>query len=94
MVLERPSPCQDLGNYVHRFGGTLAEDLAWLVMWQATYAADMCCRRGVFHRDIKLNNLLINSETLEVKLIDFGCGDLLRESAYDVFCGMYYASNL
>ncbi|CAM4595273.1 unnamed protein product [Leuciscus chuanchicus] len=87
MVLERLSPCQDLGNYVHRFGGTLAEDLAWLVMWQATYAADMCCRRGVFHRDIKLNNLLINSETLEVKLIDFGCGDLMRESGYDVFCG-------
>lgn len=94
MVLERPSPCQDLGNYVQRFGGTLTEDLAWLVMWQATYAADMCCRRGVFHRDIKLNNLLINPETLEVKLIDFGCGDLLRESGYGVFCGMYYASNL
>ncbi|XDV26899.1 hypothetical protein PO909_030521 [Leuciscus waleckii] len=82
MVLERPSLCQDLGNYVHRFGGTLAEDLAWLVMWQATNAADMCCRRGVFHRDIKLNNLLINSETLEVKLIDFGCGDLMRESGH------------
>ncbi len=63
-------------------------------MWQATHAAHMCIRRGVFHRDIKLDNLLINPETLEVKLIDFGCGCLLRESGYDVFCGMYYASKL
>lgn len=44
----------------------------------------MCCQRGVFHCDIKLDNLLINPETLEVKLIDFGCGDLMRETGYDI----------
>ncbi|XP_048021601.1 aurora kinase-like [Megalobrama amblycephala] len=86
MVLERPSPCQDLWKF--RFhGGTISEDTARFIMKQATTAADMCCRRGVFHRDIKLENLLINTETLEVKLIDFGCGDLLQESGYERFGG-------
>lgn len=33
MVLERPSPCEDLLDYVERYGGTLSEDVAWLVMW-------------------------------------------------------------
>ncbi|KAL0181435.1 hypothetical protein M9458_023841, partial [Cirrhinus mrigala] len=82
MVLERPEPCEDLWHYVTRCGGTLNEFVARLVMWQVTYAAQVCCVRGVLHRDIKLQNLLINPKTLEVKLIDFGCGDLLKESAY------------
>ncbi|XP_048041683.1 aurora kinase A-like isoform X2 [Megalobrama amblycephala] len=87
MILERPSPCQDLWDFLESHGGTLNEDTARFIMTQASMAAHMCCSRGVFHRDIKLENLLINTETLEVKLIDFGCGDFLQESAYDVFCG-------
>ncbi|XP_016364280.1 serine/threonine-protein kinase pim-1-like [Sinocyclocheilus rhinocerous] len=56
-------------------------------MWQVAQAAHTCCRRGVLHRNIKLENLLINKDTLEVKLIDFGCGDLLKTSAYETFWG-------
>ncbi|XP_056108716.1 serine/threonine-protein kinase pim-1 [Rhinichthys klamathensis goyatoka] len=87
MVLERPSPCTDLSNYISLFRGTLHEFVARLVMWQVTHAANVCSARGVLHRDIKMENLLINPETLEIKLIDFGCGDLLKESAYNQFCG-------
>ncbi|XP_016426252.1 serine/threonine-protein kinase pim-2-like [Sinocyclocheilus rhinocerous] len=56
-------------------------------MWQAAHAANMCCLRGVLHRDVKLDNLLINRETSEVKLIDFGCGDILRRSPYKSYHG-------
>ncbi|XDV39632.1 hypothetical protein PO909_008837 [Leuciscus waleckii] len=87
MVLERPSPCEDLWHFSNRHEGILDEDTARFIMAQATTAAHMCCRRGVFHRDVKLENLLVNTETLEVKLIDFGCGDLLQESGYEGFCG-------
>ncbi|KAL1270657.1 hypothetical protein QQF64_029673 [Cirrhinus molitorella] len=87
MVLERPSPCKDLFDYAMLQGGFLSEDTAQVIMVQATKAAYMCCQRGVFHRDIKQENLLINPETLEVKLIDFGCGDLLQDSGYERFCG-------
>ncbi|XP_051561676.1 serine/threonine-protein kinase pim-1-like [Myxocyprinus asiaticus] len=87
MVLERPSPCEDLFDFVQRHGGRLHEGLARSVMRQAVLATDICCYCGVLHRDIKLENLLINSDTLDVKLIDFGCRDLLRKSAYMTFIG-------
>uniref|UniRef100_A0A672SCH6 non-specific serine/threonine protein kinase n=1 Tax=Sinocyclocheilus grahami TaxID=75366 RepID=A0A672SCH6_SINGR len=44
-------------------------------------------RCHVLHRDVKLDNLLINRETSEVKLIDFGCGDILRRSPYKSYHG-------
>ncbi|KAK9972174.1 hypothetical protein ABG768_025499 [Culter alburnus] len=87
MILERPSHCQDLCDFLEGHSGTLNEDTARYIMTQASMAAHICFSRGVFHRDIKLENLLINTETLEVKLIDFGCGDLLQESRYERFCG-------
>lgn len=93
MVLEYPSPCEDLFGFTECYGGSIDEGLARVVMQQATQAAYMCCRHGVLHRDIKLENLLINKETHKVKLIDFGCGDLLKKSPYKTFTGMYYPSS-
>lgn len=92
--MERPSPCEDLWDYLRHHGGILKEETARFIMAQATMAAHICCQRGVFHRDIKLENLPMNPETLEVKLIDFGCGDLLKDSGYKSFYGMYDASKL
>ncbi|XP_067220211.1 serine/threonine-protein kinase pim-1-like [Chanodichthys erythropterus] len=87
MVLERFSDSMDVSCFVESNGGSIEEKFARFIMWGATLAADECCRRGVYHGDIKLENLLIDFDKLEVKLIDFGCGDLLTESAYSRFCG-------
>ncbi|XP_051721525.1 serine/threonine-protein kinase pim-2-like [Ctenopharyngodon idella] len=87
MVLERPMPCQSLHDYLRNYTGTIDEDLARIIMGEVAFAAQICCQRGVFHRDIKLENLLINPGTLEVKLIDFGCGDFLTSAGYTSFAG-------
>ncbi|KAA0719405.1 Serine/threonine-protein kinase pim-2 [Triplophysa tibetana] len=87
MVLERPSPCEDVNSFVKRTGGSVKENVAQFILRQVTEAAEICCRRGVFHRDIKLEHLLINPITLEVKIIGFGCGDLYKESAYTEYMG-------
>ncbi|KAI7815000.1 putative serine/threonine-protein kinase pim-3, partial [Triplophysa rosa] len=92
-VLERPFPCMDVKHFVKQNGGTVTEKIARLILRQAAEAAEVCCKRGVFHRDIKMENLLINTKTLEVKMIDFGCGDLLKSSTYEEFMGTWkYAS--
>lgn len=87
MVMERPTPSMDLEAFLQLNGGVLTEQTAQTIMGQAVHAANVCCYREVFHRDIKLQNLLVNPNTLEVKLIDFGCGDYMMESAYSTFSG-------
>ncbi|MGL5102345.1 MAG: protein kinase domain-containing protein [Plesiomonas sp.] len=90
MVLERFTPCEDVKDLIKRYGGCIDEALARVILRQVTDAAEVCRRRGVFHRDIKLNNLLVDPDTVKVKLIDFGCGDLLKTSTYRNYMGTLY----
>ncbi|KAA0724005.1 Serine/threonine-protein kinase pim-3 [Triplophysa tibetana] len=87
MVLERPSPCEGLNKFLESRGGKLDEELAKRIMWQTSVAANICCERGVFHRNITLENLIIGTDTMDVKLINFGCGELLKKSTYNTFKG-------
>ncbi|XP_039545736.1 serine/threonine-protein kinase pim-3-like [Pimephales promelas] len=89
MVLERPPNCMDGFDFWAQQDYMFNEETARTIMKQVTMAAQMCCAKGVFHSDIKLENLLINPETLEVKLIDFGCGRLMQVMAYNVFSGTH-----
>ncbi|NXO83168.1 PIM3 kinase, partial [Sitta europaea] len=43
------------------------------------------CR--VLHRDIKPQNILVELDTRQAKLIDFGCGIYLQDTAYTHFAG-------
>ncbi|XP_076868388.1 uncharacterized protein LOC143519147 isoform X2 [Brachyhypopomus gauderio] len=87
LILERPVPCMDLFKFLDLHQRQLPEPLARLIMHQVVQAVLHCHDRGVVHRDVKENNLLVNPDTLEVKLIDFGCGDLLKTGPYRHFRG-------
>lgn len=94
LVLERPMPCEDLRRFFLQNGSIFKESTARAVMRQVVTAARICSERGVFHSDIKLENLLINPNTLQVKLIDFGSSKRLKKSSYSKFSGTCYSSNL
>ncbi|KAL4631214.1 serine/threonine-protein kinase pim-2-like [Arapaima gigas] len=85
MVLERPYPCQNLMNFCKFQGGSLREDQARGVMLQVTEALRTCQNCGFLFRDFKPSNVLIHTDTLQVKLIDFGSGAFLKETPYEDF---------
>ncbi|KAK3536814.1 hypothetical protein QTP86_026467 [Hemibagrus guttatus] len=87
MVLEWPRPCMNLKHFTELQKSCLTEAQTRDVMLQVIRAVHHCCKRGVLHRDIKASNLLIDPETLQVKLIDFGCGDLLKDAPYENYFG-------
>uniref|UniRef100_A0A3B3RWZ4 non-specific serine/threonine protein kinase n=1 Tax=Paramormyrops kingsleyae TaxID=1676925 RepID=A0A3B3RWZ4_9TELE len=82
IVMERPEPCQDLHHYSIVCGGSLSEEVAQLVLLQLLLALCHCEDRGVRHGDIWNKNLLIQTESLRVKLIDFGCGSFRKDPKY------------
>ncbi|XP_046693052.1 serine/threonine-protein kinase pim-1-like isoform X2 [Silurus meridionalis] len=87
LVLKRPDPCINLYNFRQNLVGGLTEEQVQMIMKQTVEVALHCRERGVFHRDIKEENILVNPDTLHVKLIDFGCADLYKETPYTEFAG-------
>uniref|UniRef100_A0A8V5GBJ8 Serine/threonine-protein kinase 1 n=1 Tax=Melopsittacus undulatus TaxID=13146 RepID=A0A8V5GBJ8_MELUD len=91
LVLERPEPSQDLFELI-RHRTFVPESPAQGIFLQVLRAVRHCHSRGVLHRDIKSKNIIIHLVTGKVKLIDFGCSTLLRDTVYTKFSGtpLYY----
>ncbi|XP_051627118.1 serine/threonine-protein kinase pim-1-like isoform X1 [Manacus candei] len=86
LVMERPEPSQDLSGLLTAWG-FLPEEMAWGLFRQVLQAVRHCTSCGVLHRDIKPHNILLHLATGEAKLLDFGCGTFLQDTAYTQFAG-------
>uniref|UniRef100_A0A3Q0RRA9 non-specific serine/threonine protein kinase n=1 Tax=Amphilophus citrinellus TaxID=61819 RepID=A0A3Q0RRA9_AMPCI len=88
LVMERPFPCVSLLKYMENSGGPLKEDVA-KVLKQLVDAAITMHTKGIFHGDIKAENLLLETGSSDprVRVINFGCGCLVQEEPHFIFSG-------
>ncbi|XP_072231757.1 serine/threonine-protein kinase pim-1-like [Leuresthes tenuis] len=90
LVLERPMPAEDLAHYIEEHGGSLQEDEAKIIIQQLVDAAVHLKQNSIFHRDIKIENILIEtgSDVPRLRLIDFGMSCINKKtSIYRTFYG-------
>ncbi|CAI5709651.1 unnamed protein product [Peronospora destructor] len=68
--------------------GKMSQDQAAVVVRQLLSALEYCHTRNIFHRDLKLENVMITKD-LEVKLIDFGMSEVVAnaEQPLETVCG-------
>ncbi|XP_059696767.1 serine/threonine-protein kinase pim-1-like [Haemorhous mexicanus] len=82
-LMERPERCQELWYFPDE-RELLTEPVARGLFRQVLEAVRHCSSRGVLHRDIRAENVLVDLATGEAKLIDFGCGTILQDTFHDV----------
>uniref|UniRef100_A0A8C4SX02 non-specific serine/threonine protein kinase n=1 Tax=Erpetoichthys calabaricus TaxID=27687 RepID=A0A8C4SX02_ERPCA len=77
IVMELMESSVDLSQFVKMQRSPLSETQVRNIFRQIVKAVQHCHSRGVFHRDIKPKNILIQIPTEQIKLIDFGSGTWL-----------------
>lgn len=91
VVMARPTPVMDLFDYVSK-RKRLNETESRKIVLQIIESLEHCQNRSVFHRDVKLENILVVPTTLQTTLIDFGCGAFAKDEDFTDFAGtpQYY----
>ena len=81
-----------LMDYLNEFYDKLTKESKIDIFTQIAKAVDHCHKQGIMHRDIKMENILVNvdddRQLIELKLADFGfsCKALVLDSEKH-FCG-------
>ena len=88
IVMEKPEKYIDLFDYITQ-KGVVSERSSRYLFRQIIEAVRYCFSVGVVHRDVKDENILIDLNTNQIKLIDFGSGTFLREGPYSEYEGEY-----
>ncbi|XP_073772759.1 uncharacterized protein [Danio rerio] len=83
LVMEYPKPCISLGTFVRR-RGMLKEPITRCLMHQLIQAIKHSLQHGIFHNDVHPDNILVNTKTFELKLIDFGCAKIYKEEDHEM----------
>ncbi|KFA71041.1 hypothetical protein S40288_10440 [Stachybotrys chartarum IBT 40288] len=77
----------DLFSYIKEYE-RLSEQSARVIFKQLFHAVDYLHQRGIIHRDIKLENILVMNKYLHVQLADFGMATIVSdESLANSPCG-------
>ncbi|XP_026989489.2 serine/threonine-protein kinase DCLK3-like isoform X2 [Tachysurus fulvidraco] len=82
LIMEQPHNFITLGKFRKGLKGRMSEDVARIIMRKIIRALIHCRDNGVIHGDIKEANILLNPETLDLKLIDFGRARLIYRRFY------------
>lgn len=87
IVMERPEQCMDLFDLISAYG-YLDESIARSIFLQILNTTCLLYSTyGIFHRDIKDENIIINMHTGEATLVDFGAAALNSEACIKEFQG-------
>ena len=86
LVLERPENCMDLFEYITNHG-PLPEATARGLFRQIVNTLIDIEKAGVYHCDIKDENILVELDWLRTKIIDFGSGATVSHRPHKHFGG-------
>lgn len=87
MVMEKPKNFMDLLDYLNYLNKPLDEQQAKKIARNILSIVDRLAGLGVYHLDIKEDNFLINPQSMEVFIIDFGSSKFASGKPHYVYQG-------